>query len=87
MIFVTVGTHEQQFNRLIKKIDMLAAKKIIKESSKEKVENVEYNLSCSCIEIYNEQLHIIILQCRKANHSIKFKVKFNYKAYTLMDTT
>ena len=32
------------------------AKKIIKESSKEKVENVEYNLSCSCIEIYNEQL-------------------------------
>lgn len=31
MIFVTVGTHEQQFNRLIKKIDMLAAKKIIKE--------------------------------------------------------
>ena len=23
MIFVTVGTHEQQFNRLIKKIDQL----------------------------------------------------------------
>ena len=31
MIFVTVGTHEQQFNRLIKKMDSLAAKKIIKE--------------------------------------------------------
>ena len=31
MIFVTVGTHEQQFNRLVKKIDTLAAKKIIKE--------------------------------------------------------
>ncbi|HFR3735153.1 TPA: multidrug MFS transporter, partial [Streptococcus suis] len=23
MIFVTVGTHEQQFNRLIKEIDLL----------------------------------------------------------------
>ena len=32
------------------------AKKIIKESSKEKVEKIDYNLSCSCIEIYNEQL-------------------------------
>ena len=32
------------------------AKKIIIESSKEKVKKVEYNLSCSCIEIYNEQL-------------------------------
>ncbi len=31
MIFVTVGTHEQQFNRLVKKIDTLVAKKIIKE--------------------------------------------------------
>ena len=27
------------------------AKKIIKESTKEKVEKVDYNLSCSCIEI------------------------------------
>ena len=25
MIFVTVGTHEQQFNRLIRKIDRLVA--------------------------------------------------------------
>ena len=32
MIFVTVGTHEQQFNRLIKKIDTLASRKIIKEN-------------------------------------------------------
>ena len=32
------------------------AKKIIKESSKEKVEKIDYSLSCSCIEIYNEQL-------------------------------
>lgn len=31
MIFVTVGTHEQQFNRLIKKIDDLKSKNIIKE--------------------------------------------------------
>ena len=31
MIFVTVGTHEQQFNRLVKKMDTLVAKKIIKE--------------------------------------------------------
>lgn len=31
MIFVTVGTHEQQFNRLIKYVDMLCAKGIIKE--------------------------------------------------------
>ncbi|MBU3142586.1 PssE/Cps14G family polysaccharide biosynthesis glycosyltransferase [Clostridium sp. CF012] len=31
MIFVTVGTHEQQFNRLIKKVDELKGKNIIKE--------------------------------------------------------
>lgn len=31
MIFVTVGTHEQQFNRLIKKIDDLIGENIIKE--------------------------------------------------------
>lgn len=31
MIFVTVGTHEQQFNRLIKKIDELVENGIIKE--------------------------------------------------------
>ncbi|MER2129838.1 glycosyltransferase [Leuconostoc lactis] len=31
MIFVTVGTHEQSFNRLIKKVDELVEKKEIKE--------------------------------------------------------
>lgn len=31
MIFVTVGTHEQQFNRLVKKIDELKEKGIIEE--------------------------------------------------------
>lgn len=31
MIFVTVGTHEQPFNRLLKKIDELIESKIIKE--------------------------------------------------------
>lgn len=31
MIFVTVGTHEQQFNRLVKKIDELKRQGIIKE--------------------------------------------------------
>lgn len=31
MIFVTVGTHEQPFNRLIKKIDQLVEEKIIDE--------------------------------------------------------
>lgn len=31
MIFVTVGTHEQQFNRLIRAVDELKAKNIIKE--------------------------------------------------------
>lgn len=31
MIFVTVGTHEQPFNRLIKKIDELVAEKKIQE--------------------------------------------------------
>lgn len=31
MIFVTVGTHEQQFNRLIEEIDKLKEKKIIKD--------------------------------------------------------
>lgn len=31
MIFVTVGTHEQQFNRLIKEIDRLKKEKVIKD--------------------------------------------------------
>ena len=31
MIFVTVGTHEQQFNRLIEEVDRLKEKGIIKE--------------------------------------------------------
>lgn len=31
MIFVTVGTHEQQFNRLIKEIDRLKENNVIKE--------------------------------------------------------
>ncbi len=31
MIFVTVGTHEQPFNRLVKKIDDLVADGTIKE--------------------------------------------------------
>ena len=31
MIFVTVGTHEQPFNRLIKKIDNLVKNDFIKE--------------------------------------------------------
>ena len=32
MIFVTVGTHEQQFDRLIKEIDLLLEKKIITDN-------------------------------------------------------
>ena len=35
MIFVTVGTHEQQFNRLIQKIDELKRNGIIKISRRE----------------------------------------------------
>ena len=31
MIFVTVGTHEQQFNRLIEKVDALAGAGVISE--------------------------------------------------------
>ena len=31
MIFVTVGTHEQQFNRLVKAVDKLREDKVIKE--------------------------------------------------------
>ncbi len=31
MIFVTLGTHEQPFDRLVEKIDQLAGKKIIRE--------------------------------------------------------
>ncbi|MDO8538447.1 MAG: PssE/Cps14G family polysaccharide biosynthesis glycosyltransferase [archaeon] len=31
MIFITVGTHPQQFNRLLKKVDELIEKKVIRE--------------------------------------------------------
>ena len=52
------------------------AKKIIKESSKEKVEKVDYNLSCSCIEIYNEQLIDLLnnsTQFDKADEILKIR--------------
>ena len=32
MIFVTVGTHEQPFDRLIKELDTLIEKKVITET-------------------------------------------------------
>ena len=32
MIFVTVGTHEQQFNRLVKQVDLLKKEGLIKDS-------------------------------------------------------
>ena len=31
MIFITVGTHEQQFNRLVKEVDKLKESGVIKE--------------------------------------------------------
>ena len=37
MIFVTVGTHEQPFNRLIKKVDDLIIKEIGRASCRERV--------------------------------------------------
>ena len=37
MIFVTVGTHEQPFNRLIQKIDELKKDGTIQDDVKEKV--------------------------------------------------
>ena len=52
------------------------AKKIIKESTKEKVEKVDYNLSCSCIEIYNEQLIDLLnnnTQFDKADEILKIR--------------
>ena len=52
------------------------AKKIIIESSKEKVKKVEYNLSCSCIEIYNEQLIDLLnnnSQFDKADETLKIR--------------
>ena len=52
------------------------AKNIIKESSKEKVEKVDYTLSCSCIEIYNEQLIDLLnnnTQFDKADEILKIR--------------
>ena len=52
------------------------AKKIIKESSKEKVEKVDYTLTCSCIEIYNEQLIDLLnntSQFEKADEILKIR--------------
>lgn len=39
MIFVTVGTHEQPFNRLIQKIDELKKDGIINEDAKNEILN------------------------------------------------
>lgn len=69
MIFVTVGTHEQQFDRLIRAIDDLKSKKIIKDKvfvqtgfSNYKPKYCEYNDFLSYDEINNKlkQARIII---------------------------
>lgn len=69
MIFVTVGTHEQPFNRLVKEIDDLVARKIITESVmiqtgfstyKPKYCNYKSMLSFDEMKKYIAKAHIVI---------------------------
>lgn len=69
MIFVTVGTHEQPFNRLIKKVDDLVSSKVITESvmiqtgfSTYEPKYCQYNpmLSFSEMKDYINRAHIVI---------------------------
>lgn len=69
MIFVTVGTHEQQFDRLVKKIDQLKKNRIIKENVIIQTGYSEYKpkfcegydfLSCDEMEKYVSEARIVI---------------------------
>ena len=69
MIFVTVGTHEQQFNRLIKCVDELKGNGIINEDvviqsgySDYTINNCEYKMLFSFEEVadYFKKARIII---------------------------
>lgn len=69
MIFVTVGTHEQQFNRLIEEIDILKEKDIIQQDifiqtgySDYKPKNCQYSELISYEEMlsYTEKAEIVI---------------------------
>lgn len=62
MIFVTVGTHEQQFNRLIEKIDKLVESGCIKEDVIIQSGFSTYNCkNCKCEKIipYSEMINNI----------------------------
>ena len=62
MIFVTVGTHEQQFNRLIKTIDDLCKNKIINEEVFIQTGYSDYEPKyCKCAKLipYNEMINKI----------------------------
>lgn len=69
MIFVTVGTHEQQFNRLVKSIDELIQKKVITEEVIMQVGSSDYKprncqsykmLTCDEMAQYIRKARIVI---------------------------
>lgn len=62
MIFVTVGTHEQQFNRLIEEVDRLAKEGVIKEEIVIQIGYSTYNPKyCSFKKLlsYDEMINTI----------------------------
>ena len=82
MIFVTIGTHEQQFDRLIKKIDDLKGKNIIKEDvfiqlgySNYIPENCEYKrmISFNEMELYSKDARIVITHGGPGSIMLPFK--------------
>ena len=82
MIFVTVGTHEQQFDRLIRKIDEMKEKKIITEDvflqigySEYKPKYCEYKKMISFEEMdeYSRKSRIIITHGGPGSIMLPFK--------------
>lgn len=66
MIFVTVGTHEQQFNRLLKKMDQLKEQNYINEEIIIQTGYSTYKLK-NCIEkkfLSYDEMHKYAKECR-----------------------
>lgn len=86
MIFVTIGTHPDQFDRLIKRIDEIAP--LIKEKiivqrgfTKYKPKNVEYFDFTDNIDKYYKDSRIVIAQ--SATSLIEFVLKYGKPVITI----
>jgi UDP-N-acetylglucosamine transferase subunit ALG13 len=84
MIFVTVGTHEQSFDRLIKEIDRLKGEQVIKSSvfiqsgySHYEIENCEYKKMIDYSEMVEKTKEAEIIITHGGPGSIMLPLSYN----------